>query len=528
MKKKIAVVLCFIMVAMSLAGCSQVELDYLNLSKELSSESYKMSGTMTGEIDFDALTLLINDAKKQFVASELQETDKTAAVEAIATEDLFGPEMKGIKKIEINYTGLANISENIVLQLDCDVQFNGKAYDMGDMYFDVSQGAYISKQMMLGAYELYKDMTPGVYSSYFYGEDYKNELVKVFGNNEYIHAGYFNDMSNEEKSQMTSIMSGAYNKQINEGAFNFIENVFDGFTTGTVSRIGGGFQIACDGQQGKKLIADMLQHFIDNIDKTMLAYKNYTLVTLDNMHGIPEGEVAEAKTEIEKMFAEENKVVASMLLSSAKQAFIDADKAGKLDFLNGFNYKATVKKNAGNYSVQENATLKTGNKAVISLKSTGEVTLQPVTITLPTDVLELDKVKKGIDGIENEHNPVQSATIEWWNDSGEDNWAIIKYARDKKSPLAEKTSFDLNEYFIKDKNVYLPLRTISEKFGEAVAWDQTSKKAYIVRDNKQIELTGILKDGTTYVKVRDFEKLGYEVSYSYDKEAKMHTAKIGR
>ncbi|MDD2217778.1 MAG: hypothetical protein PHX63_05035, partial [Eubacteriales bacterium] len=177
MKKKIAVVLCFIMVAMSLAGCSQVELDYLNLSKELSSESYKMSGTMTGEIDFDALTLLINDAKKQFVASELQETDKTSAVEAIATEDLFGPEMKGIKKIEINYTGLANMSENIVLQLDCDVQFNGKAYDMGDMYFDVSQGAYISKQMMLGAYELYKDMTPGVYSSYFYGEDYKNELV---------------------------------------------------------------------------------------------------------------------------------------------------------------------------------------------------------------------------------------------------------------------------------------------------------------------------------------------------------------
>jgi hypothetical protein len=37
-------------------------------------------------------------------------------------------------------------------------------------------------------------------------------------------------------------------------------------------------------------------------------------------------------------------------------------------------------------------------------------------------------------------------------------------------------------------------------------------------------MTGIKKNGVTYIKVKDFEKLGYTVSYEYDQEWGLHTA----
>ena len=65
MKKRIAVVLCLVMVSMSLAGCSPAETDYLNMSKQMASESYKVTGTLTGEIDFDALAALAQKTTNQ-------------------------------------------------------------------------------------------------------------------------------------------------------------------------------------------------------------------------------------------------------------------------------------------------------------------------------------------------------------------------------------------------------------------------------------------------------------------------------
>lgn len=528
MKKKIAIILCFIMVTMSLAGCSQAELDYLNMGREMSSQSYKMTGNMTGEIDFDALAVLINEASAQMKTPEGQEGNPAMDLQAMSAEELFGPEMQGKKKIKIDYSGLVDMSENMVMQLDLGVQFDGKTYDMGDMYFDAGEGVYLSKNMMMGAYDLCKDMMPEAYSPYFYSAAYRDEIVKIFGTNEYIHVGYFDQMSEEESAQMKGMMNSAYSKEINDAAYDFIEKAFAGFTTGTVSKVGSGFQIALDGKQGKKLFADMLQHFIDNIDTVMAAYKDYMLVTLTGMPGMSEEEVVAAKAELEAMFTEENQFIATIVLSTIKQAFTDADAAGQLDFLNGFNYKATVKEVGEKAVTQEDVALKAGKKTAISLKSTGEVVVQPVTVTLPTGGIAFEQVKKGIDAIENKYNPLQTAKIDWWNDAGEGDFAMIEFARDKKSPFAGKRTYDAEQYFLQDRQLYLPLRSVAEEFGETVSWDQQAKKAYIVRGDRQIEMTGILKDGKTYVKVRDFEKLGYGVSYEYDQEIKIHTAKITR
>jgi len=64
-----------------------------------------------------------------------------------------------------------------------------------------------------------------------------------------------------------------------------------------------------------------------------------------------------------------------------------------------------------------------------------------------------------------------------------------------------------------DERVYLPLRQLMENAGYEVSWDSTLAKAYVTVDGQKIEMSGIIIDDRTYVKVRDFEKLGAVVEY---------------
>ncbi|HWQ74855.1 MAG TPA: copper amine oxidase N-terminal domain-containing protein, partial [Syntrophomonas sp.] len=70
------------------------------------------------------------------------------------------------------------------------------------------------------------------------------------------------------------------------------------------------------------------------------------------------------------------------------------------------------------------------------------------------------------------------------------------------------------EIKIIDDSVYLPLRQVAEALDEKVVWDQQTGNIYIEKDSQQIPMTGIIEDGATFVKARDFEKLGYEVYWN--------------
>lgn len=76
--------------------------------------------------------------------------------------------------------------------------------------------------------------------------------------------------------------------------------------------------------------------------------------------------------------------------------------------------------------------------------------------------------------------------------------------------------YESKQFYIIDGRIYLPMRYIAESFGETVEWDGQARKAYVVRGNEKIDMSGIIYDGTTYIKIRDFEKLGYTVSYEED------------
>jgi hypothetical protein len=64
-----------------------------------------------------------------------------------------------------------------------------------------------------------------------------------------------------------------------------------------------------------------------------------------------------------------------------------------------------------------------------------------------------------------------------------------------------------------ENQTYLPMRQIAQLFGEKVGWDAVNSQAYVLRGNQKIFLTGIVIDGNTYIKTREFTKLDYEVSW---------------
>jgi len=67
---------------------------------------------------------------------------------------------------------------------------------------------------------------------------------------------------------------------------------------------------------------------------------------------------------------------------------------------------------------------------------------------------------------------------------------------------------------IKDNSTYLPLKQVREDLREEVLWDETTQTPYIENGSDIIPMDGLLIDGTAYIKIRDFEKLGYNMHWS--------------
>ncbi len=65
-----------------------------------------------------------------------------------------------------------------------------------------------------------------------------------------------------------------------------------------------------------------------------------------------------------------------------------------------------------------------------------------------------------------------------------------------------------------NNQAYLPLRLVAESMGDKVGWDEVSQQAYVERNGQRIIMTGILAEDETLVKSRDFESLGYKISWN--------------
>ena len=345
----------------------------------------------------------------------------------------------------------------------------------------MTNGIYVSKDLFIGIYDLCKDIAPNEWDPYFYSMKYRNELLNALGDNEYIYAGYMEEQDAEVTAEIESM--AFYSEKSYEAAYQFIETAFSGFTTGTVSQTNAGYQISLNGKQGKKLIVDMLQYFADNTGMIMDAYKDYSTVLMDHVSSMSEEEKAEVAGEFEDLFGQKNQIMISSYFAMAKQMVVEADKAGYLDFLDGFKYEANLKKSGNKYISLEDTSLKDGAKTIFSFNNQSEIKIEQEVSALPEvpeASMSFDDLQNAVDSIEDTYNPVNTATIEWWNDDYDYQEVSITYERAKESPFSSDVDMDFQPYFIEASHLYVPMRSISEKLGEKVVWNKNEKKAYVV------------------------------------------------
>ena len=96
--------------------------------------------------------------------------------------------------------------------------------------------------------------------------------------------------------------------------------------------------------------------------------------------------------------------------------------------------------------------------------------------------------------------------------AAEDDYAFAQFVRGEESIFAND-GWDYFNYVISEDRLYLPLRSICEGLGEEVEWDGAAKQASVATENGSVPMSGMIVNDRTYIKVRDFEKLGYTITF---------------
>ena len=503
MKKKLAALLCGVMCVTAFTGCSRTELAYLNMSKGLidTMSSCTVEGSMQADIDFDAL----QDFEK----------DMTAAVYG---EDYEGVEsdyaLEGKKSLKVDYDMNMNL-DMLEYDMSFDVNYNGKNYDLGKLYYSMNQGVYATSDTLWGMYQIYTDMY-GKTDQYIVSDAFAADLKNILAEERYIELVSMEELTGVDMEMMPEQdMAALY-----DAAFTFYEDVLKGFETGMVKEINGGYQIKADGRQAAQLLADLLHFAADNPEQMLDATEAYMTAVLNSVEaGTPE-ETAMAKEQMAMIFAEARAsqtdfIDAAEQMATLVETMMQDTRVGML--LDSFHYVGTVKERNGMFDSVAAYTVKHEGKTVGSLVTDALMKKADVQILFPEDAMTPEELKDKLAVLENKYNPVTGVTV-MWGSYGDNEFADILTRRSVAEGSYFSGDYHWSDMMVEDGRAYLPLRLLAEILGEEVGWESSTKTPFVMKDGERIDMKGKLKDGRAFVGVRDFEKLGYTVEYTFHKD----------
>ena len=128
-----------------------------------------------------------------------------------------------------------------------------------------------------------------------------------------------------------------------------------------------------------------------------------------------------------------------------------------------------------------------------------------------------EELKDKLAVLENKYNPVTGVTL-MWGSYGDNEFADIMTRRSVAEGSYFSGDYHWSDMMVEDGRAYLPLRLLADILGEEVGWENSTKTPFVMKDGERIDMKGKLKDGRAFVGVRDFEKLGYTVEYTFHKD----------
>ncbi|HBV67265.1 MAG TPA: hypothetical protein DEF04_03110 [Clostridiales bacterium] len=472
LKRKISLLIAVLMLFSMLTGCSVNELGYLNLSGE------------------------INNLKQYgFKTSTQVEISKM----------ITGGEKNS--KIDLEISGDANIEDlnAMYLNMDIKVKIDGKGNNEPVKLIIADNTIYVSKNVITEALRLQEE----------FGEDEFNPLVvekllQELKDTDYIVISEMDDVygSFSYKEDYTVLV---------ESAKEYLKDAFKGFDSKLITKTSNGYAVELTAESAVTFAERLVKYISENkklvFDETMkYLEKIYAAIEIEGMEGSVEA--AEVMAEFEGM--------RESFYTAMDEASAYMETGGQkeiIEMLDRSYIKSEIYKKGSVYGQNIESELVFDSIIAGNIKSKSEMTAKTVKKNpVAGKTITVEELENLYNVLENKYNPVETIEVSWysWYEQG-DEADVSKYRADGKY------DWDYQPYVIIEDRVYLPLRYIGETFGEDVQWDNEGRKAYVVRGSEKIDMTGVLVDGKTMVKVRDFEKLGYKIDFVQDEDWSMAT-----
>ena len=541
MRRKIALILSMLMITLAFTGCSQAELGYLQMNRDIMNGLSKSTaiGSVDFEVDAEDLREFVHNVAKEAGADEA-----TLITISDYMRVYFGLEGKTTATLDYK---ISCDSVALGTEVELQLKYNDKSYDLGKSYFDMEEGYFISTKAVVGLYSVVKDIFGEKRVALSADPEYEKALIAEFLKADHIviptqgmdglspkevknlygemrYKTLYNAVLNMVTSmqdtvdlspkEVKSLYSNMKYKAVYNAALNMYENAFDGFSTNMVTETNGGYEVNVNGQQIAAMLVELLGYAAENVDSVTKAYFDFRVAVTET--------VDKEWFEKEDRFRDLDLLYKTYMPEDLAQALKEdilwvqqglqmaLGQTGVCTALEAMSYETSIIKNGKDYVAKETFVIDYKGRTAIRLISS--VTTSPTTksVVLPTASATLAQVEEALRPIESRYNPVNGAKITWgWGDA---NGAAIFDLR--AEPALYRRGYTETTYQMVDNRIYLPLRTICDVLYETVIWDQASKTASVGTGIGAVEMEGIIVDGRTFIKARDFEKLGYTVEFT--------------
>lgn len=499
MRRKLAAVLCTLLCLTAFTGCSADEVGYLQMSMDM------VKGMETSETTGQADITLDFDTMKTFAADVMLATGMTQEDVDAAMADMT--DFDGKKNVKLKYTMLMNMN-NMSFMFDVDATYKNKEYSFGRWYYGMKDGMYISTETVWSAYRLMQDMTDTNTDSYFFSDEFAKEWKTMLDRDQYICVLDMKEDLGLTQEELDALIPTDGYGSVYDAAVNLYKNGFSGFTTGMVTRIQNGYQIEATGTEVGQMLVSLLDYMAQNPEPVINALEEYLKVTMQ-ASGATEAQIADLTSSMQA--ARDDVEAFRTVLADVK----DAVETGMKDetvaaLLNGFHYTGEVTKVNDRYYGSENYQMAYKGSTMCAVTSSTRTQEARGSVVFPSISVRPDAITAELETLTDKYNPVTGVSATWYSD---DTTAFLTEERAEPVYWGGSAS-PIVEYVVKDGRIYLPLRSICDMLGETVAWDQATKTASVVQGETVIPMDSVLVDSTSYIGVRGFEALGYQVTYT--------------
>lgn len=246
MRTKYRIVTLFIsmvLILSQLTGCSQEDLGYLSLLKEMSASK---KGSMDYNISFTP--------NKQTIYNSMKEN--------FSSEDLkYVNEIINFNKINLSLTGDFDMSDISKMKFDIDIKYSfddKDQEDFGSIKF-IDNKILISNKAFMNIYKL----TPIIYKA----EEISSTLEKIssdnsiFSDKDYFLVADFNEDLNKILEELSQ-----YQDEINEDFIDYslISEMFEDFDSGLITKANSGYKFEFDGKKIADTLKKATMYLIEN------------------------------------------------------------------------------------------------------------------------------------------------------------------------------------------------------------------------------------------------------------------------